>query len=41
VLEPGNSGAALWMPGIGLVLLFMSFAVFFWVVPALGKPVGS
>jgi hypothetical protein len=41
VLEPGNSGAALWMPGIGVVLLLMSFAVFFWVVPALGKPVGS
>jgi hypothetical protein len=40
-LEPGNSGAALWMPGIGVVLLLMSFAIFYWVVPALGKPVGA
>jgi hypothetical protein len=40
VLEPGNSGAALLMPGIGAVLLLMSFAVFFWLVPVLGKPVG-
>jgi isoprenylcysteine carboxyl methyltransferase (ICMT) family protein YpbQ len=29
------------MPGIGVVLLLMSFAIFYWVVPALGKPVGA
>jgi hypothetical protein len=41
VIEPGNTGAALWMPAIGAVLLLMSLAVFFLVVPALAKPVGG
>jgi len=38
VLEPGNSKAALWLPGIGVVLILFSLATFIWVVPALGKP---
>jgi hypothetical protein len=33
-----NTSASLGLPGIGVVLLFMSLATFFWVVPALGKP---
>jgi hypothetical protein len=39
VIEPGTSGAMLWLPGIGIVMLLMSMAVFLWVVPAVGKPV--
>jgi hypothetical protein len=39
VIEPGNSSAALWMPGIGVVLLLFSFAVFYWVVPATSRPI--
>ena len=38
VLEPGTSGAMLWLPGTGIVMLLMSLAVFWWVVPAVGKP---
>ena len=41
VLEPGNSSDALWLPGIGIVLLLVSGAVFLWLVPAVGKPVGA
>jgi hypothetical protein len=37
VLEPGNTGASLWLPGIGLVLLLFSLATFVWVVPAVAK----
>jgi hypothetical protein len=37
VIEPGNANASLIMPGIGVVLVLMSMAVFYWVVPALGK----
>jgi hypothetical protein len=40
VLEAGNRGAALLIPEIGVVLLLMSFNVFFWRVPALHKSVG-
>jgi hypothetical protein len=36
VIEPGNSGDTLWIPGIGIVLLLMSMAAFIWVVPAVG-----
>jgi hypothetical protein len=37
VLEPGNTGASMVIPGIGVVLLLFSLAVFWWVVPAVGK----
>ncbi len=37
VLEPGNSGASLWLPGIGAVLLLFSLATFIWVVPAVAR----
>ncbi len=37
VLEPGNSGASLWLPGIGVVLLLFSMATFVWVVPAVAR----
>jgi hypothetical protein len=37
VLEPGNTGDSLWMPGIGIVLLIGSAAIFVWMVPALAK----
>ena len=37
VLEPGNISAALWLPGIGVVLILFSLAVFIWVVPAIAK----
>ncbi|HEV1284793.1 MAG TPA: DUF3592 domain-containing protein, partial [Bryobacteraceae bacterium] len=37
VLEPGNTTAALWLPGIGVVLILFSLAVFIWMVPALAK----
>ena len=37
VLEPGNTGAALWLPGIGVALLLFSGAIFLWIVPALAK----
>lgn len=37
VLEPGNSSDNLWLPGIGLVALLFSAAVFIWVVPAMSK----
>ena len=40
VIESGNSSEALWMPGIGIVLLLFSFAVFYWVVPAVSRPIG-
>jgi Protein of unknown function (DUF3592) len=36
VIEPGNSGDTLWLPGIGLVLLLLSMVAFIWVVPAVG-----
>jgi hypothetical protein len=38
VLEPGNTGAALWLPGIGVVLILFSLAVFIWVVPSIARP---
>jgi len=38
VLEPGNTSDALWLPGIGVVLLLFSAAVFIWIVPAVSKP---
>jgi hypothetical protein len=38
VLEPGNSSAALWLPGIGVVLMLFSLAVFIWVVPSIARP---
>jgi len=38
-LEPGNTSDAWWLPGIGVVLILFSLAVFIWVVPAVGKPV--
>lgn len=38
VLEPGNTSAALWMPGLGVVLILFSAAVFLWIVPAVMKP---
>ncbi len=41
VLEPGNTSASLWIPGIGVVLLLFSLAVFIWVVPAVAKPIGG
>jgi len=37
VLEPGNTNAAYWIPGIGVVLVLFGLAVFRWVVPAVGK----
>ncbi|MDR3698361.1 MAG: DUF3592 domain-containing protein [Candidatus Sulfopaludibacter sp.] len=37
VLEPGNTGASLWLPGIGVVLLLFSLATFVWVVPAVAR----
>ena len=37
VLEPGNTSNALWLPGIGVVLLLFSAAVFIWIVPAVSK----
>jgi hypothetical protein len=37
VLEPGNTSAALWMPGIGVVLILFSAAVFIWMVPAMAR----
>jgi hypothetical protein len=37
VLEPGNTSAALWLPGIGLVLILFSAAVFIWMVPAMAR----
>jgi hypothetical protein len=40
VLEPGNTGASLWMPGIGAVLLLFGLACFVWVVPAVAKSIG-
>lgn len=41
VLEPGNTSASLWIPGIGVVLLLFSLATFIWVVPAVAKPIGG
>jgi hypothetical protein len=38
VLEPGNTSAALWMPGLGVVMILFSTAVFIWIVPAVMKP---
>ncbi len=38
VIEPGNSNASLILPGIGIVMVLMSLAVFYWVVPGVGKP---
>jgi hypothetical protein len=37
VVEPGNTGASMVVPAIGAVLLLFSLAVFYVVVPALGK----
>jgi hypothetical protein len=37
VLEPGNTGVSLILPGIGAVLILFSSAVFYWIVPAVGK----
>jgi len=37
VLEPGNSSAALVLPGVGTVLLLFGLAILIWMVPALGK----
>jgi hypothetical protein len=39
VLEPGNTSDALWLPGLGVVLLLFSLAVFVWVVPGVSKPI--
>ena len=39
VLEPGNTSAAYWMPGIGAVLLLFGLAIFLWVVPGVAKPI--
>jgi hypothetical protein len=41
VLEPGNTSASLWVPGIGVVLLLFSLAIFIWVVPSVAKPIGG
>ena len=41
VLEPGNTGAAFILPGIGLVLMLFSAATFLWVVPALSPTAES
>jgi len=38
VLEPGNTTASLWLPGIGVVLILFSIAVFLWVAPAVAAP---
>ena len=38
VLEPGNTSASLWLPGIGLVAVLFSLAVFLWIVPAVARP---
>ncbi|MGA3026648.1 MAG: DUF3592 domain-containing protein [Bryobacteraceae bacterium] len=38
VLEPGNTNAALWLPGIGVVALLFGLAVFIWIVPAVAGP---
>jgi hypothetical protein len=35
VLEPGNTTDSLWLPGIGVVLILFSLAIFIWMVPAL------
>lgn len=35
VLETGNDSQALWMPGVGLVVLLFGAAVFRWVVPGM------
>ncbi len=35
VIEPGNTSAALVLPGIGAVLLLFSLAIFIWIVPAI------
>jgi hypothetical protein len=37
VLEPGNPSAALWLPGIGVVLILFALAIFIWIVPAVAK----
>lgn len=37
VLEPGNTSAALWLPGIGVVLILFSLATFIWVVPGVAE----
>ncbi|HTB10465.1 MAG TPA: DUF3592 domain-containing protein [Bryobacteraceae bacterium] len=37
VLEPGNTADALWLPGIGIVLILFSLAIFIWMVPKLAK----
>jgi hypothetical protein len=37
VLEPGNTGVAFVIPGIGMVLILFSLAVFYWIVPGLDK----
>jgi len=37
VLEPGNSGASLWLPGLGVVLIAFSLAIFVWMVPAVAR----
>ena len=38
VLEPGNTSASLWIPGIGLAALLFSMVVFFWIVPSIARP---
>ena len=37
VLEPGNSNASLLLPGIGVVLLLASLAIFIFAVPSVAK----
>jgi hypothetical protein len=37
VLEPGTPTDALWLPGIGMVLILLSAAIFLFIVPALAK----
>jgi hypothetical protein len=37
VLEPGNTTDALWLPGIGIVLILFSLAIFIWMVPRLAR----
>lgn len=37
VLEPGNTSASLWLPGIGLVAILFSLGVFFLIVPSIAR----
>jgi hypothetical protein len=39
VLEPGNTSATLWLPGIGVVLIVFAVAIFTWMLPSLARAV--